>query len=117
MPSALISSYTAHVGRQGLLGTDRLLVLWHKLVGSDVENESRSEVCCADRFGEQHHGLQHRGCRRPRALSSASRGQRDLARPASPRTARVRALKPIRRVGYDRGRRHHPPGNRRRTNR
>ncbi|MGK0227336.1 MAG: hypothetical protein ACI8XD_002163, partial [Thermoproteota archaeon] len=89
MLSALISNYTAHVGRLGLLDTDRLLVLSHTLVGSDVESELRSEIYCADRFGEQHHGLQHHGCRRPRALPSANRGQRDLARPASPRTARV----------------------------
>ena len=61
MPSALISSYTAHVGRLGLLGTDRLLVLSHKVIGSNLENESRSEVYFADRFGEQDAGFNTMG--------------------------------------------------------
>ncbi len=57
MPSAQISSYTAHVGRLGPLGTDRLIVLSHKVLGSDASEEMRSEIYFADRFGEQEAGF------------------------------------------------------------
>ncbi len=58
MPSAQISSYTAHVGRLGPLGSDRLLVLSHKLLGDESDaGERRSEVYFADRFGEQEAGF------------------------------------------------------------
>lgn len=55
MPSALISSYTVHVGRLGPLGSDRLIVLSHKLLGNENADETRSEIYFADRFG-QHPG-------------------------------------------------------------
>lgn len=61
MPSALISSYTAHVGRLGPLGTDRLIVLSHKLVGSEADAETRSEIYFADRFGDQDAGFNTMG--------------------------------------------------------
>ena len=58
MPSAQISSYTAHVGRLGPLGTDRLIVLSHKLLGSEDEgDETRSEIYFSDRFGLQEAGF------------------------------------------------------------
>lgn len=58
MPSAQISSYTAHVGRLGPLGTDRLLVLSHKLVTDEVAaDEARSEIYFSDRFGAQEGGF------------------------------------------------------------
>jgi len=57
MPSAQISSYTAHVGRLGPLGPDRLLVLSHRLVGIAEGPEHRSEIYFADRFGEQEAGF------------------------------------------------------------
>ncbi len=61
MPSALISSYTAHVGRLGPLGTDRLLVLSHIVLDGDTMvaggAESRSEIYFSDRFGEQDGGF------------------------------------------------------------
>lgn len=58
MPSALISSYTAHVGRLGQLGSDRLLVLSHRLIDdADGHPEQRSEVYFADRFGDQADGF------------------------------------------------------------
>lgn len=58
MPSAQISSYTAHVGRLGPLGTDRLLVLSHKLLEGDATaEESRSEIYFSDRFGAQDAGF------------------------------------------------------------
>ena len=57
MPSAQISSYTVHVGRLGPLGTDQLIVLSHKLVGSTEEDEVRSEIYFADRFGTQDAGF------------------------------------------------------------
>jgi len=58
MPSALISSYTAHVGRLGPLGADRLLVLSHTLLdGGKKAAETRSEIYFSDRFGEQQGGF------------------------------------------------------------
>lgn len=58
MPSAQISSYTAHVGRLGRLGSDRLIVLSHRLVDEDADDaERRSEVYFADRFGDQADGF------------------------------------------------------------
>ena len=58
MPSATILSYTAHVGRLGPLGTDRLLVLSHKLLeGGSNSAEIRSEIYFSDRFGEQEGGF------------------------------------------------------------
>ena len=56
MPSALISNYTAHVGRLGQLGADRLIVLSHNLIGTRAVDENRSEIYFADRFGEQERG-------------------------------------------------------------
>jgi len=56
MPSAQILSYTAHVGRLGPLGTDRLLVLSHKLLEGASE-EARSEIYFSDRFGTQAGGF------------------------------------------------------------
>lgn len=61
MPSALISSYTAHVGRLGPLGSDRLIVLSHKLVGSSADAEDSSEIYFADRFGDQEGGFHTQG--------------------------------------------------------
>lgn len=52
MPSAQISSYTAHVGRLGPLGSDRLLVLAHTIVRDGAQIESSSEIYFADRFGD-----------------------------------------------------------------
>lgn len=58
MPSAQILSYTAHVGRLGPLGTDRLLVLSHKVLGTDAPaEENRSEIYFSDRFGTQEAGF------------------------------------------------------------
>lgn len=57
MPSAQISSYTAHVGRLGPLGTDRLIVLSHQIVGDSAGTEERSEIYFSDRFGEQEAGF------------------------------------------------------------
>jgi len=58
MPSAQISSYTAHVGRLGPLGSDRLLVLSHSLLeGPQDAPETRSEIYFADRFGTQEAGF------------------------------------------------------------
>ena len=58
MPSAQISSYTAHVGRLGPLGTDRLIVLSHRLLAAAPDTpERRSEIYFADRFGEQDAGF------------------------------------------------------------
>jgi len=58
MPSAQILSYTAHVGRLGPLGTDRLLVLSHKLLdGGNDSEEARSEIYFSDRFGDQEGGF------------------------------------------------------------
>lgn len=58
MPSAQISSYTAYVGRLGPLGTDRLIVLSHRVIdaGGDA-TERRSEIYFADRFGHQDAGF------------------------------------------------------------
>ena len=58
MPSAQISSYTAHVGRLGPLGSDRLLVLTHTVLNSESgAGETTSEVYFADRFGTQEGGF------------------------------------------------------------
>jgi len=58
MPSAQISSYTAHVGRLGPLGSDRLLVLSHGLIGASTDAaEARSEIYFSDRFGKQEGGF------------------------------------------------------------
>jgi len=58
MPSAQILSYTAHVGRLGPLGTDRLLVLSHKLLDATGDAaDTRSEIYFSDRFGEQEGGF------------------------------------------------------------
>jgi len=61
MPSAQISSYTAHIGRLGPLGTDRLLVLSHQLVGAESGEAARSEIYFSDRFGEQEGGFNTTG--------------------------------------------------------
>lgn len=61
MPSAHISSYTAHIGRLGPLGSDRLIVLSHKLVAEGAPDEHRSEIYFADRFGEQEGGFHTTG--------------------------------------------------------
>lgn len=58
MPSAQVSSYTAHVGRLGSLGTDRLLVLSHTLVSAGGAGpEASSEIYFSDRFGNSTHGF------------------------------------------------------------
>ena len=57
MPSALITSYTAHVGRLGPLGTDRMLLLSHKLLGATDTAEHSSEIYFSDRFGQQEGGF------------------------------------------------------------
>lgn len=58
MPSALITSYTSHVGRLGPLGTDRLLVLSHTLLNAGADSpEARSEIYFADRYGQQEGGF------------------------------------------------------------
>ena len=58
MPSAQVSSYTAHVGRLGELGSDRLLVLLHHVLSADNEPiETMSEIYFADRFGESSGGF------------------------------------------------------------
>ena len=58
MPSAQITSYTAHIGRLGPLGTDRLLVLTHKLLdGAPDPGEINSEIYFSDRFGGQEGGF------------------------------------------------------------
>ena len=57
MPSAQISSYTAHVGRLGQLGSDRLLVLRHAVVVDDETVEASSEIYFADRFDRSETGF------------------------------------------------------------
>lgn len=58
MPSAQISTYTAHVGRLGPLGTDRLLLLTHVLLDADNEPvEATSEVFFSDRFSDNKVGF------------------------------------------------------------
>jgi hypothetical protein len=58
MPSAQVSSYTAHVGRLGSLGTDRLLVLAHTLVSAGESGATaNSEIYFSDRFGASMHGF------------------------------------------------------------
>jgi len=51
MPSVEITSYTAHTGRLGLLGSERILAVRHERQGPDGTPESAtSEVYFADRF-------------------------------------------------------------------
>lgn len=57
MPSAQVSSYTAHVGRLGPLGQDRLLVLRHTLLDATDPAETTSEIYFADRFGDTEMGF------------------------------------------------------------
>ncbi len=58
MPSAQVSSYTAHVGRLGELGTDRLLILRHHvIVEGSTPVETTSEIFFADRFGDSAAGF------------------------------------------------------------
>lgn len=62
MPSAQISSYTAHVGRLGALGSDRLLVITHQPLDSDSQpGETTSEIFFSDRFGESTAGFNTMG--------------------------------------------------------
>lgn len=56
MPSAHIANYTAHVGRLGELGSDRLIVVTHTLVAGDDPQQAASEIYFADRFGESQVG-------------------------------------------------------------
>lgn len=69
MPSAHIISYTAHVGKLGQLGSDRLIVLKHRLINSSAMNdEASSEIYFADRFGRGRFGFSTLGTdRRVRA--------------------------------------------------
>jgi len=62
MPSAQITSYTAHVGRLGQLGTDRLIVVRHMHLdqnetGQDQNAEHSSEIYFADRFANSELGF------------------------------------------------------------
>lgn len=57
MPSAQITSYTAHVGRLGQLGTDRLLVLAHVMVNDGEQSESTSEIYFSERFASSSAGF------------------------------------------------------------
>ena len=58
MPSAQISSYTAHVGRLGELGTDRLLILSHTSLDADSKQvDATSEIYFSDRFGTSPSGF------------------------------------------------------------
>lgn len=57
MPSAQITSYTAHVGRLGPLGTDRMIVLLHTLLDDQNAEEASSEIYFSDRFGNQEGGF------------------------------------------------------------
>jgi len=52
MPSAEVVSYTAHAGRLGSLGSERLLVLRHHHRGASVNEltQGSSEIYFADRF-------------------------------------------------------------------
>jgi hypothetical protein len=62
MPSAQISSYTAHVGRLGPLGTDRLLILTHDILDADDHPVKRtSEVYFSDRFAASTGGFNTEG--------------------------------------------------------
>lgn len=52
MPSAEIISYTAHTGRLGQLGSEKFIVLHHKVHAPDGGTaEANSEIYFADRFG------------------------------------------------------------------
>ena len=57
MPSAQITSYTAHVGQLGQLGTDRLIVVRHVHMHDDQAVEHTSEIYFADRFGTANLGF------------------------------------------------------------
>lgn len=57
MPSAQVTSYTAHVGRLGPLGSDRLIVVKHVMVNDGEKHESASEIYFADRFGASESGF------------------------------------------------------------
>lgn len=58
MPSAQISRYTAHVGRLGQLGSDRMLVLRHHILDDDSNAvETTSEIYFADRFEQSSDGF------------------------------------------------------------
>lgn len=62
MPSAQVHSYTAHIGRLGPLGTDRLIVLTHNLVGGTSGGDrATSEIYFSDRFGESNDGFNTMG--------------------------------------------------------
>lgn len=56
MPSAHIASYTAHVGRLGELGADRLIVISHTMLAGDEPVQGASEIYFADRFGQSEIG-------------------------------------------------------------
>lgn len=57
MPSAQITSYTAHTGRLGELGSDRLLVLAHTMVHDGTSVDDTSEIYFADRFSDSERGF------------------------------------------------------------
>lgn len=57
MPSAQITSYTAHVGRLGQLGTDRLIVLQHVMVTDGRQSEATSEIYFSQRFASSSSGF------------------------------------------------------------
>lgn len=54
MPSAEVTSYTAHTGRLGLLGSERLIAIRHHHRGAAVDelSEGVSEIYFADRFAD-----------------------------------------------------------------
>lgn len=57
MPSAQISRYTAHVGRLGQLGQDRLIVLNHTVIEDGKAVDGSSEIYFSDRFGDSDIGF------------------------------------------------------------
>lgn len=58
MPSAEIMTYTAHTGRLGALGTEKLIVLQHRMRDAQGDpTESTSEVYFADRFADSTTGF------------------------------------------------------------
>lgn len=55
MPSAEIISYTAHTGYLGRLGTEKFIVVQHRMASAESGAEpveATSEIYFADRFGE-----------------------------------------------------------------
>ncbi|MCB0996105.1 MAG: hypothetical protein KDB21_13490 [Acidimicrobiales bacterium] len=50
MPTARITSYTAHIGRLGELGTEKLIVCTHAYTDGASEVAGSSELWFADRF-------------------------------------------------------------------